>query len=53
MTVFSALADQGVEVVEANFDDPASLLSAFEGVYGVFGHTNCEPYSTLSAWHID
>jgi len=33
------LAAKGVEVVQANQDDPASLKKAFEGAYGVFGLT--------------
>jgi len=33
-------AMQSMEVVRADFDDPASLVKAFEGAYGVFGVTN-------------
>jgi uncharacterized protein YbjT (DUF2867 family) len=35
-----ALADQGVEVVQADFDDEASLTRAFAGAHGVFCMTN-------------
>ncbi|MBE5681847.1 NmrA/HSCARG family protein [Pantoea agglomerans] len=35
-----ALAAKGVEVVEANFDDVASLEKTFAGVYGAFCVTN-------------
>jgi uncharacterized protein YbjT (DUF2867 family) len=31
-----ALADQGVEVVEASLDEPASVAKAFAGAYGAF-----------------
>ena len=34
-----ALAKQGVEVVAADLDDPASLSRAFAGAYGAFGVT--------------
>jgi uncharacterized protein YbjT (DUF2867 family) len=34
-----ALADQGVEVVKADLDDPASLERAFAGAHGVYGVT--------------
>jgi uncharacterized protein YbjT (DUF2867 family) len=34
------LAKQGVEVVAADLDDPASLKRAFEGAYGAFCITN-------------
>ncbi len=34
-----ALADRGAEVVRADIDDPASLRSAFTGVYGLFAVT--------------
>ncbi len=35
-----ALAAQGVEVVRADMDDPASLEAAFQGVYGAYCVTN-------------
>ena len=35
-----ALADMGVEVVQADLDDRASLERAFAGAHGVFGVTN-------------
>ncbi|KAF2002445.1 NAD(P)-binding protein [Amniculicola lignicola CBS 123094] len=35
-----ALTAQGVEVVQANFDDEESLVKAFEGANAVFGVTN-------------
>ena len=35
-----ALAKQGVEVVSANYDDPASLQKAFDGAWGAFCITN-------------
>ena len=35
-----ALARQGVEVVAADYDDPASLHKAFAGAYGAFCITN-------------
>ncbi len=35
-----ALADQGVEMVRADLDDPASLDAAFEGAWGAFCVTN-------------
>lgn len=35
-----ALKSQGIEVVEADLDQPSSLDDAFEGVYGVFAVTN-------------
>lgn len=35
-----ALRDLGVEVVQGDLDDPASLAAALEGCYGVFGVTN-------------
>jgi uncharacterized protein YbjT (DUF2867 family) len=35
-----ALKDLGVEVVQADLDDRASLEQAFAGAYGVFGVTN-------------
>jgi uncharacterized protein YbjT (DUF2867 family) len=35
-----ALADQGVEVVQADLDDEASLTRAFAGAHGVFCMTN-------------
>lgn len=35
-----ALADQGVEVVEADLDRPETLPAAFRGAYGVFLVTN-------------
>jgi uncharacterized protein YbjT (DUF2867 family) len=38
----TALAAQGAQVVKADSRDAASLEKAFEGVYGVFGVTNCE-----------
>jgi len=34
-----ALADQGVEVVKADVEDPASLRKAFEGAHTVFANT--------------
>ena len=34
-----ALQSLGAEMVEGNFDDPGSLASAMEGVYGVFAVT--------------
>jgi uncharacterized protein YbjT (DUF2867 family) len=34
------LQQQGVEVVEGDFEDVASLKKAMQGVYGVFGLTN-------------
>ncbi|KIS68287.1 uncharacterized protein UMAG_11107 [Mycosarcoma maydis] len=34
------LANQGVDVVRANLDDPASLKEAISGSYGVFAVTN-------------
>ncbi|KAH8902608.1 NAD(P)-binding protein [Coniochaeta sp. PMI_546] len=34
------LTDQGVEVVEANLDDLASLKTAFEGSHAIFATTN-------------
>jgi uncharacterized protein YbjT (DUF2867 family) len=34
-----ALAKQGVEVVAADLDDPASIARAFTGAYGVYGVT--------------
>ena len=36
----SSLADQGVEVVQADLDDEASLARAFAGAHGVFCVTN-------------
>jgi len=36
-----ALAAQGVEVVQADYDQPETLQKAFEGCYGVFAVTNC------------
>jgi uncharacterized protein YbjT (DUF2867 family) len=39
---FSALQAQGAQIIKADSRDPASLLKAFEGVYGVFGLTNCK-----------
>ena len=35
-----ALAQKGVEVVTANYDDPASLQKAFDGAWGAFCITN-------------
>jgi uncharacterized protein YbjT (DUF2867 family) len=35
-----ALAEQGAELVQADFDDPESLTRAIEGVYGVFSVQN-------------
>ena len=35
-----ALAQQGVEVVAADLDDPASVEKAFAGAYGAFCVTN-------------
>lgn len=35
-----ALRDLGVEVVQGDLDDPASLAAALEGCYGAFGVTN-------------
>ncbi|HEY6900993.1 MAG TPA: NmrA/HSCARG family protein [Puia sp.] len=35
-----ALAAAGAQIVEGDLDDKASLLSAMEGCYGVFGVTN-------------
>jgi uncharacterized protein YbjT (DUF2867 family) len=35
-----ALADAGAEVVQADLDDEASLVSAFEGAYGAYCLTN-------------
>jgi uncharacterized protein YbjT (DUF2867 family) len=35
-----ALADQGVEVVQADLDDEKSLIEAFTGAYGAFCVTN-------------
>ncbi len=37
------LRDQGVSVVQADLDDPASLTAAFAGAHGVFGVT--QPWS--------
>lgn len=34
------LANEGVEVVQADFDDESSLMRAFEGVHAVFAVTN-------------
>ncbi|CAE6398849.1 NmrA-like family domain-containing protein 1 [Rhizoctonia solani AG-1 IB] len=34
------LADAGIEVVYADYDEIESLISAFKGCYGVFGVTN-------------
>ncbi|KAF1837685.1 NAD(P)-binding protein [Decorospora gaudefroyi] len=34
------LAAEGIEVVQADFDDPASLVKAFEGVHAIFAVTN-------------
>lgn len=43
-----ALAAQGVEVVKADYHDPASLQAAYAGVYGVFAITNCaSPHSFI------
>ncbi|KAG8936464.1 hypothetical protein FRC02_001882 [Tulasnella sp. 418] len=33
-------ATRGIEVVQADYDHPDTLLKAFEGCYGVFGVTN-------------
>ena len=44
----AALADRGIEVVQADADDVESLERAFEGAYGVFGLTNCTSVSPLS-----
>ena len=41
MTRISALAARGVEVVQADLNDIESIKKAFDGVYGVFGVTNC------------
>ncbi len=35
-----ALAERGVEVVQADFDDVSSLREAFKGAYGAFLLTN-------------
>jgi uncharacterized protein YbjT (DUF2867 family) len=35
-----ALADQGAEVVQADIDDEASVIRAFEGAYGAYCLTN-------------
>ncbi|KAF1814646.1 NAD(P)-binding protein [Eremomyces bilateralis CBS 781.70] len=34
------LASEGIEVVQASFDDEASLVTAFQGVHAVFAVTN-------------
>lgn len=39
-----ALRDRDVEVVQADLNDPASVLQAIAGSYAVFGVTNCEQF---------
>ena len=34
------LKAQGVEIIQANFDDVQNLVSAFEGAHAVYGVTN-------------
>jgi uncharacterized protein YbjT (DUF2867 family) len=41
----------GVEVVEGNLDDRASIRAALEGVYGVFGVTNFWEHFAAEAEH--
>ncbi|KAG6902450.1 hypothetical protein C0995_016311 [Termitomyces sp. Mi166 len=42
--VATAFRDEGMDVVQANFEDKASLLRAFEGAYAVFS-------VTIPPWH--
>ncbi len=37
-----ALKKRGVEIVEADLDEPSSLAPAITGSYAVFGVTNCK-----------
>lgn len=41
-----ALKERGVEIVQADLNDPASLVAAVAGSYAVFGVTNCELLSS-------
>lgn len=37
-----SLREKGVEIVQADLSDPASLVPAIAGSYAVFGVTNCK-----------
>ena len=39
-----SMSELGVEMVQGDFDDEASLLAAMDGVYGVFAVTSHRPY---------
>ncbi|KAI8996042.1 NmrA-like family domain-containing protein [Gaertneriomyces semiglobifer] len=43
-----ALQSKGVEMVEATFDDPSSLVSAFKNAYAVFAITNFWDHAVMS-----
>lgn len=40
-----ALKKRGVEIVEADLNEPTSLVATLTGSYAVFGVTNCKPIS--------
>jgi len=41
------LVSLGAEVVVADFEEPESLVRAFEGAYGVFGTAQCTAFSYI------